>query len=246
MAGFRATPSRRNPVLYGMVVYAIRFKNPLLHRQSTLRKRQLGENRVSGQTSRVVGGDTIHRILCKSCPLPTIRIMGDEGTETPIHFFIEGPIGAPDPCFEAKQASKARGNFLPHSPGPIGANQITLNGTGQGFNCELRFSGTAWRVDEIDQLKSGDDVKGSIVYKLQLYWEQEGLCPGCSGRIRFDNMEMDRLVPGSGGGGYTVGNIQLLCPACNRIKGGRDMKYLTERRRSQGLILTKADSALDN
>ena len=51
MAGFRATPSRRNPVLYGMVVYAIRFKNPLLHRQSTLRKRRLGENRVSGQTS---------------------------------------------------------------------------------------------------------------------------------------------------------------------------------------------------
>ena len=51
LAGFRATPSRRNPVLYGMVVYAIRFKNPLLHRQSTLRKRRLGENRVSDQTS---------------------------------------------------------------------------------------------------------------------------------------------------------------------------------------------------
>ena len=52
LAGFRATPSRPNPVLYGMVVYAIRFKNPLLHRQSTLKKRRLGENRVSGQTSR--------------------------------------------------------------------------------------------------------------------------------------------------------------------------------------------------
>ena len=35
-----------------MVVYAMSFKNPLLHRQSTLRKRRLGENRVSGQTSR--------------------------------------------------------------------------------------------------------------------------------------------------------------------------------------------------
>ena len=31
LAGFRATPSRRIPVLYGMVVYAIRFKNQLLH-----------------------------------------------------------------------------------------------------------------------------------------------------------------------------------------------------------------------
>ena len=45
LAGFRATPGRRIPVLYGMVVYAIRSKNQLLHRQSTLRKRRLGENR---------------------------------------------------------------------------------------------------------------------------------------------------------------------------------------------------------
>ena len=29
LAGFRATPSRRIPVLNGMVVYAIRFKSPL-------------------------------------------------------------------------------------------------------------------------------------------------------------------------------------------------------------------------
>ena len=45
LAGFRATPDRRIPVLYGMVVYAIRFNNQLLHRQPTLRKRRLGENR---------------------------------------------------------------------------------------------------------------------------------------------------------------------------------------------------------
>ena len=45
LAGFRATPSRRIPVLYGIVVYAIRFNNQLLHRQPTLRKRRLGENR---------------------------------------------------------------------------------------------------------------------------------------------------------------------------------------------------------
>ena len=32
LAGFRATPSRRIPVLYGMVVYVIRFNNQLLHR----------------------------------------------------------------------------------------------------------------------------------------------------------------------------------------------------------------------
>ena len=53
LAGFRATPSRRIPVLYGMVMYIIRVKNPLLHRQSTLRKRNgLGRIGVPGQTSR--------------------------------------------------------------------------------------------------------------------------------------------------------------------------------------------------
>ena len=45
LAGFRATPDRRIIVLYGIAGYAIRFRNPLLHRQSTLRKRRLGENR---------------------------------------------------------------------------------------------------------------------------------------------------------------------------------------------------------
>ena len=32
LVGFRATTSRRITVLYGMVVYDIRCKNPLLHR----------------------------------------------------------------------------------------------------------------------------------------------------------------------------------------------------------------------
>ena len=45
LAGFRATPDRRIIVLCGMIVSVIRFKNPLLHRQSSLRKRRLGENR---------------------------------------------------------------------------------------------------------------------------------------------------------------------------------------------------------
>ena len=45
LAGFRATPDRRIIVLFGMIISVIRFKNPQLHRQSSLRKRRLGENR---------------------------------------------------------------------------------------------------------------------------------------------------------------------------------------------------------
>ena len=32
LAGFRATPSRRIPVLCGMIAYVMRFNNQLLHR----------------------------------------------------------------------------------------------------------------------------------------------------------------------------------------------------------------------
>ena len=52
MAGFRATPDRRIPVLYGMVVYAIRFNNQLLHRQPTLKNDGLGRIGVSVRVSR--------------------------------------------------------------------------------------------------------------------------------------------------------------------------------------------------
>ena len=182
------------------------------------------------------GSDGVRRTICISCPPPTIRMMGDEGSENPVPFFIEGPIGVPVPCYEDKNSDERRENFLPRSPGPFGPHQITFQARSEGLECEFHFSGTAWRVDEVQQLRPGDEVGGSLLYKLQLYWDQEGLCPGCNGRVRFDNMEMDRLTPGAAGGGYTVGNVQLLCSSCNRIKGNRDMEYLWDRRRRQGLL----------
>ena len=184
--------------------------------------------------ARITGHDGAHRTICRCCPPSTIRVMGDEGTENPIPFFIEGPFGSPIPCRQEHQASTRRENALPHSPGPYGPHQITFRARGEESEHDVQFSGTAWSVDEVQRLKHGDEVRGNIVYKLQLYWNQEGMCPGCDGRIRLDNMEMDRLVPGAAGGKYTVGNVQLLCSSCNRIKGDRDMGYLRERRRSQG------------
>ena len=183
-----------------------------------------------------VGKDDVGRVFCVSCPKPILRMMGDEGTEYPIPFLIEGPFGISDPCFEEKRGRIKRENFLPRSPGRYSAHQFTLRGKGDGVDNEFQFSGTAWRIDEIEQLEHGDEIRGNIVYKLQLYWDQKGSCPGCNTYIRFDNMEVDRVVPGSDGGGYTVGNVQLLCSACNRIKGSRDMEYLKNRRRSQGLL----------
>ena len=182
-----------------------------------------------------MGADGVRRLFCGVCPLTTIRMMGDEGTEYPIPFFIEGPLGPPEPCFEGRTVRRKLQNvhLLPRSPGPHGAFHFTLQAMDDDG---AQFSGTAWRVDEIERLKPGDDVRRNLVYKHQLYWDQEGLCRECPARMRFDNSEMDRLVPGSAGGGYTVGNVQLLCPSCNRTRQDRDMEYLRRRRREQGLL----------
>ena len=132
----------------------------------------------------VVGKDGVLRIFCKDCPRTSMRLMGDEGRENPIPYFIQGPIGPPNPCFEEKPASTRSENFLPLSVKPANALQV-------------KFHGKAWPVDEIEQLRYGDQIRGSLNYKLQLYWDQEGLCPGCGTRIRFDSMEMDRLTAGA-------------------------------------------------
>ena len=52
LAGFRATPDRRIIVLCGMIVSVIRFKNPLLHRQSSLKNDDLGRTGVSVRVSK--------------------------------------------------------------------------------------------------------------------------------------------------------------------------------------------------
>ena len=182
------------------------------------------------------GEDGALRMFCSSCPSSAVRVMGDEGTEFPIPFFIEMSFGSPEPCFEEKPAKRKVENFLPRPSGFDADYDITLRFASETGSEEIRFSGMVWRIDEIEQLQHGDHVQGNLVYKRQLYWDQEGLCPGCGDRTRFDNMEMDRLIPGSAGGEYIVGNVQLLCVACNRVKGNRDMEYLKERRRSQGLL----------
>lgn len=186
----------------------------------------------------VVGQDENRRIWCKDCPYPAFRMMGDEGSDLQtIPFFIEASFGPPDPCFEEHPTTRNVTNFLPYSPTGDGdvRMQFTAHIEGDdGAKREFQFIGVAWRVAEVDQLKQGDDVKGNLVYKRQLYWDQTGKCVGCKSLTAFHIMEMDRKTPGRRGGGYTVGNVQLLCVSCNRIKGKRDMAYLKERLRSLG------------
>ena len=134
---------------------------------------------------------------------------------------IEMSFGAPLPCLEEGKPSSKVENFL-------------LRSTSTHEDGGLQFEGVGWRVAE--QPEPGTDVRGSVAYKFQLYFEQDGQCAGCREYVRFDILEMDRVTPGAAGGAYTVGNVELLCSSCNRIKGERSMEYLLDRRRAQGLL----------
>ena len=73
------------------------------------------------------------------------------------------------------------------------------------------------------------DIDAPIHYRKNkhvLFGLQEGLCNGCKMEFPFKIFDVDHIVPKSKGGTDHVDNLQLLCSACNRIKGDRPMEYL--------------------
>ncbi len=179
----------------------------------------------------VTDGNNVRRIYCTSCPRRMIRMMGDENNGQPTPFLVEGPLGPPKPCYEEKPENRKRENFLPLSPASNSEISFELGIEGGSADERIRFTGISWYVEEVENLRPGDYVKNNLVYKYQLYADQEYKCRGCNRMLPFDNIEMDRVIPENG---YTVGNVQLLCSSCNRIKGNRGMAYLLKRRNEQG------------
>ena len=65
--------------------------------------------------------------------------------------------------------------------------------------------------------------------KTQLYGEQAGNCNGCGEHFQTQHLEIDHIIARSVGGTDHIGNLQLLCGHCNRIKGDRGQEYLISR-----------------
>ena len=59
-----------------------------------------------------------------------------------------------------------------------------------------------------------------------LFGQQEGLCNGCRGDFPFKLYEIDHIVPKSKGGAGHLGNLQLLCGHCNKIKSDKTQEHL--------------------
>lgn len=78
------------------------------------------------------------------------------------------------------------------------------------------------RRTDLGQVIRYNDAKN----KRHLYGEQGGYCMGCAEHFPPRNLEVDHIVPRAKGGTDHLGNLQLLCGACNRVKGDRGMEYL--------------------
>ena len=67
------------------------------------------------------------------------------------------------------------------------------------------------------------EMKGTArdkkLIKLIRYVAQEGECTGCRNEFRFDDLTLDRILPGKANGAYELPNVQLMCEPCNNRKG---------------------------
>ena len=82
------------------------------------------------------------------------------------------------------------------------------------------------------------DIEAPIPYrkrKHELFGKQEGLCAGCNVMFPFRNFTIDHVVPQSRGGTDHLENLQLLCGACNSLKGDRPQEYLMARLKEMGM-----------
>ncbi len=72
-------------------------------------------------------------------------------------------------------------------------------------------------------------------HRHTLFGRQEGICAGCRIMFPFRNMTVDHVVPKSKAGSDHLDNLQLLCGACNSMKGARSQEAFVARLKNQGI-----------
>ena len=79
------------------------------------------------------------------------------------------------------------------------------------------------------------DLPSYKTHRHTLYGRQEGVCGGCQVMFPFRNMTVDHVVPQSKGGNDHMDNLQLLCAACNSMKGARSQEAFIAKLKAEGL-----------
>ena len=101
-----------------------------------------------------------------------------------------------------------------------------------GIGSEEQSHFTGWKVTHRNDIPRRTDIDAPVPYRQNkhvLFGQQEGLCNGCGVMFPFRNFTVDHMVPQSRGGTDHFDNLQLLCGACNSVKGDRSQEHLIAR-----------------
>ena len=79
------------------------------------------------------------------------------------------------------------------------------------------------------------DLPSYKTHRHTLYGRQEGVCGGCQVMFPFRNMTVDHVVPQSKEGTDHLDNLQLLCAACNSMKGAQSQEAFIAKLKAEGL-----------
>ncbi len=93
----------------------------------------------------------------------------------------------------------------------------------------------AHRTD-IPNRTDGKTIVNYRTHKHELFGKQEGFCNGCKHTFQFRNLTVDHIVPQSLGGADHPDNLQLLCGACNSMKGVGTQEELVVKLKDTGVL----------
>ena len=92
------------------------------------------------------------------------------------------------------------------------------------------------RTDNAEEIAVQQRLPAYQTHKNELFGRQEGKCNGCQEFFRFRNLTVDHIRPQSKGGTDHPDNLQLLCQACNSMKGKGTQEELISRLKEQGVL----------
>ena len=93
----------------------------------------------------------------------------------------------------------------------------------------------AIRRDDIPRRTDVASLPNYRTHKHTLYGKQEGNCIGCRTHFPFRNLTVDHVVPQAKGGTDHPDNLQLLCGACNSMKGTGTQEELIAKLVAEGI-----------